>query len=342
VRVGIMLGDAEKSMTSREHFELVLRQVEAAQRNGIKYICLGQHFGYPDYRWFQPVPMLARLSSELDESVRLVTTILIAPLYHPLLLAEELATVDVISNGRLVVGLSIGYLNEEFKAFGISRGERVARLEESVDLMKRIWTEPRVTHDGAFWSLDDVPQHIAPVQDPRPPIWIGAHSEMGVRRAARIGDAWLPPPKLAGNQYINFLDTFISTRESLGLETGSLPIRKEISIGRDRQEAIDAYTSRVEGRYLHQVQHGITEISGITEKDVTDDMAQFADSHVIAGSAVECFDQIRDISMLMRGRGVRADPIITRATWPGMDSSGAVAYIDGLGKELVPALAEFE
>ena len=84
---GIILGDIPTTVSERDHFDSILRQVEAAQRAGMNYILMGQHFMFEGSRWFQPVPVLARLAGELDPHVRLVTQILIAPLYHPVLLA---------------------------------------------------------------------------------------------------------------------------------------------------------------------------------------------------------------------------------------------------------------
>src|SRR6185312_2357530 len=110
----VLLGDVPRSVTPREHLDQLLRQVAAAQRNGFTLLALGQHFLYGDIRWLQPVPTLARLAAEVEPSVRLATTVLVAPLHHPVVLAEELATLDIVTDGRLVVGLGLGYRKEEY------------------------------------------------------------------------------------------------------------------------------------------------------------------------------------------------------------------------------------
>src|SRR4051794_31568197 len=134
---GILLSDLPTAVPAAEHFDSMLRQVEAAQRAGMRYVMLGQHFVFPGSRWLQPIPLLARLAGELDPHVRIATSVLLTPLYHPVLLAEELATLDIVSGGRLVVGLGMGYMPEEFEVFGIPFDERVPRFEESVELMCR-------------------------------------------------------------------------------------------------------------------------------------------------------------------------------------------------------------
>src|SRR4051812_22895470 len=108
-QIGLLLSDVPASVPPQQQFSDLQRIVAAAQRNGFTYIAIGQHFLYGDLRWLQPVPLLARLAAEVDPHIRLVTQILIAPLYHPVLLAEEIATLDVVTEGRLVFGAGLGY-----------------------------------------------------------------------------------------------------------------------------------------------------------------------------------------------------------------------------------------
>ncbi len=180
VKMGLLLSDVPKSVTPAQQFKDVLRIVEAAQANGFTYIAIGQHFLYGELRWLQPVPLLARLAAEVGPDVKLVTQIMIAPLYHPVMLAEEIATLDVVTEGRLIFGAGLGYRPEEFDYFGIPYKQRAGRFDESLELMKQLWTQESVTHDGKYWQLDDVKPHLFPVQDPHPPIWIGAHAIPGV------------------------------------------------------------------------------------------------------------------------------------------------------------------
>ena len=138
--------------------------------------------------------MLARLAAEVDPHVRLVTTVIMSPVYHPVLLAEELASLDVMTEGRLVVGIGLGYRPEEFDYLGVPFGERVQRFEEGLELMKAVWTQPSVTFAGRFWQLSGAEPHIQSWQSPHPPVWIGAHAPVAVRRAGRMADEWIVPP----------------------------------------------------------------------------------------------------------------------------------------------------
>ena len=99
MQIGVILGDVHGSVSPREHLDGLLRQVEAAQRNGLTYLTIGHHYIYGEYRWLQPIPVLARLAAELDDGVTLGTTVIQVPLYHPIDLAEEQLSFDKTNPG---------------------------------------------------------------------------------------------------------------------------------------------------------------------------------------------------------------------------------------------------
>src|SRR3954453_1882796 len=160
VQVGLLLSDVPKTVSPQQQFRDVLRLGEAAQRNGLTHLTIGQHFLYGELRWLQPVPLFARLAAECEPHVRLVTNIMIAPLYHPVMLAEEIATLDVVTEGRLIFGAGLGYRPEEFDYLGVPFKERAGRFDESLQLMKKLWTQEKVDHHGKYWQLENVQPHI--------------------------------------------------------------------------------------------------------------------------------------------------------------------------------------
>ncbi len=336
MEVGIILGDQWSTVSPRDHVAGLLRQVEAAQRNGITLLTLGQHFLYPGVRWLQPIPTLARLSADLDPVVRVATTIVIVPLYHPVLLAEELATLDICSGGRLVVGAGLGYRAEEFTYLGVDMAERVARFDEAIELMTKIWTQDTVSHAGRFWTIEDAPTHLRPQQQPHPPLWIGGQSDAGVRRAARLGQAWTIPPSCSVDEVTRWIDLFQAKRDELGLPRAErFPLRREVSIGRDRGDALATFERHAKSRYLAYSKHGRTWAGAPEELD-----RQFTDSvgsHLVAGTAAEVRDELLAIA-----RALPVGPLILRPSWPDMSSDEVVAAIDQLGREIVPALSEVQ
>lgn len=117
--------------------------------------------------------------------------ILILPPLNPMHVAEEAATLDVLTGGNYILGIGLGYRQPEFDAFGISLKERAPRFNESIALMRRLWTEDRVSHKGRFYTVNDAGIGVKPVRPGGPPLYIAGQAEVSVRRAARIGDAWL-------------------------------------------------------------------------------------------------------------------------------------------------------
>ena len=108
--------------------------------------------------------------------------------------AEESATLDVLTGGNYVLGVGLGYREGEFTAFNMSLKERAPRLEESIALMRRLWTGEKVTHKGRFYEVNDHAIGLKPVRDGGPPIWIAGTADAAIQRAARLGDAWMIVP----------------------------------------------------------------------------------------------------------------------------------------------------
>jgi probable F420-dependent oxidoreductase len=127
------------------------------------------------------------------ERLRLVTSVMILPHRHPVLAAKMLATLDVLSRGRLTVGVGVGWLREEFRALGAPDFDRRgAASDEILTIFKTLWTRSPVSFKGEFFRFEELRCLPAPVQKPHPPIWIGGHSRAALRRAARHGDGWHP------------------------------------------------------------------------------------------------------------------------------------------------------
>jgi alkanesulfonate monooxygenase SsuD/methylene tetrahydromethanopterin reductase-like flavin-dependent oxidoreductase (luciferase family) len=334
VELGITLGDTSTAVREAAHFDAIRQQVEAAQRNGLTYLLIGQHFLFEGARWLQPVPLLARLAAEVDPQVRLATHVMIGPLYHPVMLAEELATLDVVTEGRLVVGLGLGYLPAEFEVFGVPFEERIERFEEAVALLRDLWTKPRVTFHGRFWSLDDAPTHVHPVQKPHPPLWIGAQSLAGVRRSARLGDAWPITSNIGVEEIRRRTAVYADERRRLGRPVGSLPLRREIFIGRDRDDAMARAVSTTREWFVAMSQLGNLEMD---HEVIVSDMSTMVRDAFVYGSPEDCLAAVRAI-----GDEFPIGPLVTRANWPGMTDAQVIGYLDDLGRELVPALAEYQ
>jgi alkanesulfonate monooxygenase SsuD/methylene tetrahydromethanopterin reductase-like flavin-dependent oxidoreductase (luciferase family) len=331
VAVGMLLSDVPTSVSPAQQFDDVRRIVDAAQRNGLTHIAIGQHFLYGELRWLQPVPLLARLAADCDPATRLVTQIMIAPLYHPVMLAEELATLDVVTEGRLIFGAGIGYRPEEFDYLGIPFKERAPRMDEIIEVVKRLWTEDEVTHHGRFFHLEGVRPHLKPVQQPHPPIWIGAQSIAGARRAGRIGDAYPVTPEATPDE---IEERFAVVREGFaarGKPFGPQPLRRNVLVADSREEAIVEYARVAKGKYLSYAQKGMAKAGSAEELEK--DFLTTVGEHAVLGTDAEVIAQLTELCTRFP-----VDPLLLRPQWPSMSADDTIAAIERLGKEVVPAI----
>ena len=166
----------------------------------LDYLDASERIGW-DSLWFSErvagnlLDPLAAMGVAIGRSGRLKfgTSVLVLPGRNPVLLAKELATLDVLSNGRIIAVFGLGSpLPSEHELFGVTRRERAARTDEAVQLIVRLWTEDNVTFEGRFFSVHDVTIGPKPVQEPHPDVWFGGHSPGACRRVGRIGTGWLP------------------------------------------------------------------------------------------------------------------------------------------------------
>jgi probable F420-dependent oxidoreductase len=180
--------------------ETAIRVAKAAEAAGFESVWTGEHVVLPDpQRPPSPVPpqmpmldpavALANLASETT-TLRLGTGIIILPQRNPLVLAKELASVDVVSKGRLLFGLGVGYLRAEFEALGVSFDDKGARTSEAIEAIRAIWTMEKPAFEGNYFSFSGIQARPLPVQKPHPPIIVGGHSPGAYRRAVAQGNGW--------------------------------------------------------------------------------------------------------------------------------------------------------
>lgn len=121
------------------------------------------------------------------------SSVLILPYRNPVLVAKMIATLDVLSRGRVILGVGVGWMREEFQALNLTTfGDRGAATDEYIEVLRALWKKEWPSYKGRFYSMDEVRFFPKPVQKPHPPIWIGGHTKAAIRRAARLGDGWHP------------------------------------------------------------------------------------------------------------------------------------------------------
>lgn len=162
-----------------------LAQVEAAERLGFDSIWLTEHHFTDDGYLPALMPAAAAIAARTTR-VTIGTFVLLAPFWHPLKLAEDAAFVDVLSGGRLRLGIGLGYRAEEFEGFGVPRAERLSRTLETIDILKRAWTGERFSFDGKHFKFRDVRVLPMPLSRPHPELLWGAGASKSIRRAAAL------------------------------------------------------------------------------------------------------------------------------------------------------------
>jgi alkanesulfonate monooxygenase SsuD/methylene tetrahydromethanopterin reductase-like flavin-dependent oxidoreductase (luciferase family) len=332
VQLGLQLGDAPTATPPREHLDQILRLVEEGQSAGFSSFYLGMNHLMDDSRWLPPIPVFARLAAELDEGTRLVTNVLPLPLLHPVSVAEDVATLDIITGGRLTVGVGPGYRPEAFEWFGVNFADRFARMEESLELLKLLWTGSQVDFEGRFWAVRGGRPDIRPVQQPRPPVIVGATGDQGFVRAARIADGVQIPPKPPAAEVRRLISLFEQERDRLGLPGVKHATRREVQFGADRPDGLQRLARLAHVRYAseqatHAVPQGTVDDPG--------SLASFMSAYAVVGTPDDVVAQLRQF-----GTDCPVDPLVVRGYWAGSDFAEALRSVAELGSVLVPALAD--
>jgi len=211
--------------------------IAAASKMGFEWVSMGQHWISHPTIWPQPFPFLARIAPETG-SMRIKTSVLLLPILNPIEVAENVATLDHITHGRLTVGVSIGYRQKELQAAGVTRRDRAGKLTESIQLMKQLWSGEEVTFRGHYVTVEGAKMGFTPYQKPHPPIEVGTQSEGATRRAAQITDGVFFGPQVAWADIWRLADVYRTARAEAGhADLGTLGASRTLMVGRDREDA---------------------------------------------------------------------------------------------------------
>ena len=214
--------------------------VAAAAHMGFAWVSIGQHWLSHPTVWPQPFPILARLAPETG-TMRLKTSVLLLPIVNAVEAAENIATLDHITHGRLDVGVAIGYRDRELETARLARRDRVPKLEESLALMKLLWSGQPVTFPGRYTRVTDGRLGFTPYQRPHPPLEMGAQSDGATRRAARLTDGVFFGPQVAWRDIGRLATLFRQTRTDIGtLTPGSVGASRCLIVAADKTAALVA------------------------------------------------------------------------------------------------------
>ncbi len=304
----------------------MLEQVQAARQNGFASLWVPHHYATLPMQMLAPIPMLAYLLREAEGMV-IGPNILVLPLLNPIHVAEDAVTLDLLSGGRYVLGVGIGYREAEFSAFNVPLTERVQRFNESIAVMRRLWTEGRVTHQGKSFKIDNLGIGLKPMRPGGPPIWVAGVVDAAVKRAARIGDAWL----ITNFAHLSVLAPQMKMYRATLAELNKpfpddVPITRECYIGPTREKALQECQAALEYKYGAYSSWGLDKLSGDAES-FNQPFEAFAKDRFIIGDKASVKDEIQRYRELL---GV--NHFIMRVQWPGLQHGKVMRTIAMLGE----------
>jgi len=306
-----------------------LEQVARAEELGFDSVWIEEHHAVVDHYWPSPLVVLAAFAARTTR-LRLGTDILVAPLYHPVRLAEDAAMVDVLSGGRLTLGLAIGYKPDEFALYGVELERRGARFEEQLRLLEALWRGEHVRAHGRYYAVEGRLEP-RPLQQPRPPLWIGGWGPRTLKRAAEYADAWIPGPTADLARLQAGKATFLAHRRAAGrAEPAEWPLTREVIVADTDREAralaerhlMVAYRAEYAGGWRHP----------FIDAALAADLDRLMADRFVVGDPARCVEQIR---RFVDGYGVTH--LICRMFFPGMPHRAILRGLELLAREVMPA-----
>jgi alkanesulfonate monooxygenase SsuD/methylene tetrahydromethanopterin reductase-like flavin-dependent oxidoreductase (luciferase family) len=303
-----------------------------AQDLGYDLIGKGSHYSSHPFQYIQQIPYLCQVAL-IAPKLRLCPGVVLLPLHSPLHVAEELASLDVMCDGKLIFGAGIGYREVEFRAFGSTQKQSGARFEECLAAVKRLWTEDFVTMKGSYFELDGANCTVLPVQKPMPPVWIGANANVGIRRAARVADAWFINPHNKIDTIAEQMEVYKRALDTAGKPfPAELPMARECFVARSRDEAIRLARPYLETKYQAYKDWGQDKVMPSGDA-FNADFEDLMNDRFLFGSPAEVTEQILDLK-----RRFNIHTLVLGIHWVGMPASLAMEQMQLISEEVFPAV----
>ncbi|MCH5675645.1 TIGR03619 family F420-dependent LLM class oxidoreductase [Streptomyces gilvus] len=192
---GLTVGITIPFFDHQSDYETILGVARRSEECGYDSVWMADHLSRPSpqggSRWFDVVTLLSNIAAHCGR-IGIGTDVLVVPYRHPVLAAKMLATLDVVSGGRLTVGTGVGYIEDEFTDLGAPFAERGPFTTECIQIWKKIWAGGEISHRGKFFSFDNLASEHVPARRPGPPVWIGGTADAVLRRVVEVGDGWHP------------------------------------------------------------------------------------------------------------------------------------------------------
>ena len=309
-----------------------LEEVLRGEALGFDSIWMEEHHSVANHYWPSPLPVLAGFATRTSR-VTLGTDILVAPFYHPVRLAEDVALLDIMSGGRVVLGVAIGYKPDEFALYGAELAKRGARFEEQLAILKGLWTEETFSFTGRYYEIEGRLEP-KPITKPHPPIWIGGWGELTLGRAATLADNWIPGPTAELPRLLKGKRQFLANRAAAGLTAPitEWPLTRDVIVADTDKEAREladrhimvAYRKEYAGGWKHP----------FINASIATDLDTVKQDRFLIGSP----DQVvQDLRPYVEQYGMTH--LICRLFFPGMPHRHIMRELELIAREVRPAFA---
>jgi probable F420-dependent oxidoreductase len=312
------------------YYRQALEEVTRAEELGFDSVWMEEHHAVADHYWPSPLTVLAGFATRTSRML-LGTDIAVAPFYHPVRLAEDVAMLDVMSNGRAILGVAIGYKPDEFALYGVDLEKRGARFEEQLAIMKGLWTEERFAFRGAYYTVEGRLEP-KPITRPHPPLWIGGWGALTLRRAATLADNWIPGPTADLARLQRGKRAFLEHRQTAGRTEAiaEWPLTRDVIIADTDRAARElaerhimvAYRKEYAGGWRHP----------FIDASIATDLDRLMADRFIIGGPEQCVAQIR---RFVEQYGMTH--LICRTFFPEMPHAHIMRELDLLAREVAPA-----
>ena len=311
------------------YYREALEEVIRAEDLGFDSVWMEEHHSVTNHYWPSPLPVLAGFATRTSRLV-LGTDIIVAAFHHPVRLAEDIAMLDVISNGRLVLGIAIGYKPDEFALYGVALEKRGARFEEQLAIMKGLWTQERIQFNGTYYTLEGRLEP-KPVQKPHPPVWVGGWGDITLRRAATLADNWIPGPTADLTRLLAGKKQFLERRRAAGLAAPTeWPLTRDVIIADTDQRARELAEEHIMVAYRREYAGGWRH--PFIDASVATDLDKLMEDRFIIGGPEQC---VRLLRRFVEQYGMTH--LICRMFFPGMPHAHIMRGLELLAREVMPA-----
>ncbi|MSW93053.1 MAG: LLM class flavin-dependent oxidoreductase, partial [Actinobacteria bacterium] len=215
-----------------------------AEESGFDTATIGHHHFLPGNQ-SDPLTFMTAVAARTS-TLRVGTGIFQLPIHNPVRVAEQVATIDQISGGRVSLGVGSGWWNLEYDVHGSNFRQRGARMEEALTILRLVWQNENTSFEGRFWSFPELTVHPRPVQQPNPPLWVAGVADVAVERAARLGDAWLCGPVQSITRANTCLDVY-RTACAAHAKPADWILRRYAWVGTDKRAIEDDILPRYVG-----------------------------------------------------------------------------------------------